>query len=218
MNEWFYWIFWTLLNEYFFEWIFWILFWIESFSRWIQWKNEFSEKIAHPYLSQVFSFSSFFFFFSSRPVSDILSQSLIYNMQASGTPQTQYIFWKPMMSAIQIQTEIQKKTIIKTKTITKKGQMWQIWQKWKICKIWKIFSFKKGRHIFHQFCLLVGNSEVGIFKLTHHQKCLSQFYLIFWLFFLYTKKYFSFPNSFPLFLLRFFKIIKINRILIVYLV
>ena len=54
LNEWFYWIFCTLLNEYLFEWIFCILFWIEfcveSFLGWIQWKNEFSKKIAHPYL------------------------------------------------------------------------------------------------------------------------------------------------------------------------
>ena len=28
-------------------------------------------------------------------------------------------------------------------------------------------------------CLLVGNSEVGIFKLTHHQKCLPQLYCTF---------------------------------------
>ena len=32
------------------EWIFWILFWIESFFGPIQWKNEFSKRIAHPYL------------------------------------------------------------------------------------------------------------------------------------------------------------------------
>ena len=53
MNEWFYWIFWILLNEYFFEWIFWILFWIEfwieSFLGQIQWQNEFSIRIAKGY-------------------------------------------------------------------------------------------------------------------------------------------------------------------------
>ena len=39
-----------VLNEYFFEWIFWILFWIEfwieSFLGQIQWRNEFSKRIA----------------------------------------------------------------------------------------------------------------------------------------------------------------------------
>ena len=48
-NEKFYWIFWTRLNEYFVEWIFWILFWIESFLGLIQWKNEFSKRIAQGY-------------------------------------------------------------------------------------------------------------------------------------------------------------------------
>ena len=53
-SEWiFFWISWTLLNEYFFEWIFWILFWIEfwieSFLGPIQWKNEFSKRIAQGY-------------------------------------------------------------------------------------------------------------------------------------------------------------------------
>ena len=53
MNEQFYWIFWILLNEYFFEWIFrisfWIEFWIESYLGQIQWKNEFSKRIAQGY-------------------------------------------------------------------------------------------------------------------------------------------------------------------------
>ena len=52
-NEQCYWIFWTLLNEYFFEWIFWILFWIEfwieSYLGSIQWKNEFSKRIGQGY-------------------------------------------------------------------------------------------------------------------------------------------------------------------------